>query len=655
MKSIASQNSWDLRVDEVRGANRTDFISGTVNALCARFVGWNVQGEQKEAWAESLGWIHDICSGLRDEAGHWLIRPECHLPLISDRPDFVIDCGSRIVVVEAKTGTSLARHAAMQQATRYAEAIRRLLAAGSEVQVSAIVLVEKVSEKDAIYDAGQPIIASPGSLEAFLSGIKTDANGRLPGEDWVFDPRPDVVQAAVELVAMNEDRAIHSTLSDDEELDRLLMEIVSHCNNLGRDERAVFFVSGAPGTGKTLVGLRLAHDERVRKGIGEGHSIYLSGNGPLVDVLTESLARDHARRTGTKLFESRLRAKTKIRLIHGFHAERNEFRSALLVFDEGQRVWTEAHMRRKHFDSELGSEAAELLSAAHLGGARVVVVLIGNGQEINTGEEGISTWLQAIESVGVPWKVFVPKNLVPEVNQFSTPVVIADLELRTPRRTGKNADLSSWVNEVLEGHIQSAKAIADGMDFPLYATRHLEDARAYLRARNGRGERVGILASSQSDRLRLFGLNVPNSASDDYPWVQWFLDDMPNIRSSNALETAASEFKCQGLELDATCVAWSWDMVLRDGNWRPRTLDYRTGAWRSSHRGGEDGRYAKNAYRVLLTRARRALVIYIPLPKDQLSCSADEMSDVWNMLQESGVKTLSQNVIDNVRESWASA
>lgn len=642
MAELASRSNWDFRVDDVRRTNRSDFLVRAVDALCGRFVGWNVQSEQKEAWAESLGWLHDVCGTLGPYADEWLIRPECHLPLISDRPDFVIDCGHRIIAVEAKTGKTFARSSALEQANRYAEAIRRLLAAGSEVPVTAILLVGKVPAEHAVYDTGQAMLASPRMLSSFLQGLKRPADGRQPGADWIFDPRPDVVQAAIELVAMNEDKAINSTLADDEELDRILGEIVENGASLGEGERGIFFVSGAPGTGKTLVGLRLAHDERIRKGIGEGHSIYLSGNGPLVDVLTESLARDHARRTGSNLAESRLRAKTKIRLIHGFHAEKNEFVSALLVFDEGQRIWTEAHMRRKHLDSSLGSEAAELLEAAYLGGARIVVVLIGNGQEINTGEEGIATWIQAIKSVGVPWRVFAPSSLLPVIPQLQPPLVITDLELRTSRRTGKNADVSLWVNEILEGRFSSAKEIADGMNFPLFATRSLEEARVYLKERHAAGERVGMLASSQSDRLPLFGLKVPGAANDDYPWVQWFLDDIPNLRSSNSLETAASEFKCQGLELDAACVAWSWDMVWADSAWRPRKLDYRTGTWRVSRRGGDDGRYAKNSYRVLLTRARKGLVVYVPKPEQQLGCDAGEMDTVWELMLASGMHDLRQ-------------
>ena len=632
--------AWDYRVGDVILDSRSHFAHSAVNELCARFVGWNVKPEQKEAWGESLGWIWDICAVLDKRAADWLIRPECHLPLISDRPDFVIDCGARIFAIEAKTGKS--HGDAALQVERYAEAIRRLLTAGGEVPVSAVVLVSKALRSGLADDIGQPIVMTPEMLGARLNSLPTNSVVRRPGEAWQFNPRPDAIKAAVELVAMNEDRAINSTLAEDLELKRVIDEIVVQSENLSQDERAVFFVSGKPGTGKTLVGLRLAHDPNLRQRFGEGSGIYLSGNGPLVDVLIESLAQDHALRTGVNLKEGRRIAGTKIRLIHGFHAEHNEFKSSMLVFDEGQRVWTREHMRRKKADRTLDSEAAELLAAAANAGCRLIVVLIGTGQEINTGEEGIQTWVEAINESNTPWRAFASQSLLADSGEQKTKnFTVASLELTTPRRTDADIDLPSWVNYLLDGDIDNAARLAQSFQFPILVTRSLDDAKAYLRSRCLCDERVGLLASSQSDRTKLLGVDVPGAAGDDYPWTQWFLKDLPNLNSSNALETAASEFKCQGLELDAVCVIWSWDMIYSDNQWVPRSLSRRTGKWRLSSRGGVNGRYAINAYRVLLTRARKALVLYIPDEAELYACDPGQMDDVYRVLCAAGAQDLS--------------
>jgi hypothetical protein len=628
-------------VGDVMRDSRDQFSLKAVNELCARFSGWNVTAEQKDAWAESLGWIWDICSVLNSESASWLIRPECHLPLISDRPDFVLDCGAQIFAIEAKTGKSHSISAARSQAMRYGETIRRLLSAGSEVPVSSVVLVSKVPKSSSVFSAQDPRVLTPKMLGQVLRALPPKNGTRNPGDAWEFNPRPDVIRAAVELVAMNDDRAINSSLANDVELQRLIEEITDKAAQLTQDEHAIFFVSGKPGTGKTLIGLRLAHDPLLRDATRLGSGLYLSGNGPLVDVLVESLARDYSLRTSGGLKEGRRIAGTKIRLIHGFHAELNEFKSSLLVFDEGQRVWTKDHMRRKKADRSLNSEAAELLDAATKAGCRLVVVLIGTGQEINTGEEGIRTWVEALNESSTQWKAFAADSLLEsfpkrEVARFSS----APLELNIPRRTELNEDLPSWVNLVLDGDVKNAAQVARSLRFPIWLTRSLPVAKAHLRERNSRGDRVGLLASSQSDRTQLLGVNVPGAA-DDYSWTQWYLDELPNLSSSNALETAASEFKCQGLELDAVCVIWSWDMIYSNGQWIPRKLNLRTGNWRPSRRGGEGGRYAINAYRVLMTRARKSLLLFVPDDANLHSCDPKEMDAVADALLSAGARKLS--------------
>ena len=398
--------------------------------------------------------------------------------------------------------------------------------------------------------------------------------------------------------------------------------------------KAICFVTGVPGAGKTLAGLNIACG-RMAKDIGED-ATFLSGNGPLVDVLREALKRDVRARKGRPTAGDgdarHLAERSPDKLVQNVHHFRDEYidRSQVpsehvVVFDEAQRAWnqpmTADFMRKKRgqagFDQ---SEPAFLLSVMdrHPDWC-VVVCLIGEEQEINRGEAGISEWVRALQGDLGHWQVHLPPHLFVDGSGLDAELRLhlsqrvatpnAALHLAVSVRSFRAETVSAYVAAVLGTDAETAVASRPATaDFPIWRTRDLAAARAWLRDRRRAGERSGLLASSNALRLKPEGLYV----KADIDVCNWFLNGTEDVRSSNSLEDAATEFDVQGLELDWTCVAWDLNLR-RDNGWQAR--EFRGTRWQAIHGdAGVLGRadYVRNAYRVLLTRARQGMVIFVP-------------------------------------------
>ena len=393
------------------------------------------------------------------------------------------------------------------------------------------------------------------------------------------------------------------------------------------------------------MGLRMAHDPEIQKLIPDsiGTPLFLTGNGPLVDVLVESLARDEVRRRGISKPLAKSNAEAKVRLIHGITEKKLGIESNVIIFDEGQRIWTAEHMRRKKGDNSLGSEAEEILSYLEKRDWALVVVLLGEGQEINTGEEGISTWLDAVVQrniiPGVTWKITIPDG-VDSNSKIQNVETDPSLRLTVVRRTDNAADIAGWVNALLNFNVPRALHIREQfLDFPIFITRDLEEAREWLRKQvKTHGGTSGLLGSSKSKRLFRYGLDTVADANRSFTWENWYLNHLPDLNSSAALEVVATEYKCQGLELDWVGVCWSWDLIGENNAWLPRTLNSGSAKWRKT---SAKAQYQINAYRVLLTRARKGMVIWVPpgTGADE-SMSPSEMDEVAKVLLAAGATYL---------------
>lgn len=645
---------------EIKSLQVDAYIEASMLAMRARFSNFVITPEQITAWEVGFRWIFQIGQNLGASADDWLVFPEFVAPLISGRPDIVIVTNAHMLIVEMKTGELPRREGDKRQTLGYAADIWGKLKAARGKVILPVLLSkagnDKVTEllNDFAIDTAPATLLSltPAGLQALLSAIALSENGDFSSLDLfknelLYSPRPSVVEAATSLVAKLEDKNVTTGLSGSEEIDRVirsLLELAKEAQD--SSDHIVAIVTGSPGAGKTLVGLRLAHDPSLQSAINSsiGTPLFLTGNATLVEVLVESLARDEHRRAGTNLLDSRKNANAKVKLVHGVVGSELGIESNVVVFDEGQRVWTAEHMQAKKGNKNLESEAAEILKSLSNHPWVLLVVLIGEGQEINTGEEGVDTWLKAVSQANskslAPWRLFTPPlEYSHRQNEW---VTTSDaLQLKTAVRTDNAANVSEWVRLVLDRDQKGALEIRGQMeDFPLLICRDLDLAKSWIKSKSSKhGGTSGLLASSKSKRLIQYGIDVASDANRSINWGSWYLDTLPNLNSSEALEIAATEFKCQGLELDWSLMCWSWDMSSSKGFWIPQTLDASRGRWKQI-RNESKIRFQFNAYRVLMTRSRKGMVIWVPRGDDSTSMPSGEMDEVANFLLACGAKPL---------------
>jgi hypothetical protein len=392
-----------------------------------------------------------------------------------------------------------------------------------------------------------------------------------------------------------------------------------------KGEKAIIFVTGVPGAGKTLVGLNVA---TRRRDFGEARAVFLSGNGPLVAVLQEALVRDELARLEHRVRKGIVRQPVKafIQNVHHFRDEgirRDEAPSDhVVIFDEAQRAWnkqkTADFMKRRKKIANFDSSEPDFL-ISYLDRHRdwaVIICLVGGGQEINTGEAGISEWLEALRRRFRHWYVYLSPNL--DDSEYDAG---ATLQLwatngteRATNVTLKDLDavlsfekVSAFVKAVLDCEIDAAKSLLQEVSsrYPLAITRDLHRAKRWIRTHARGTERYGLVASSKAQRLKPHAIDIRVSVDP----IHWFLYDRADTRSSFYLEDAATEFQIQGLELDWICVTWDADLRLKGTGWRYHA--FRGDTWTSIHK-SDRKRYLLNAYRVLLTRARQGMVIFVP-------------------------------------------
>lgn len=446
-------------------------------------------------------------------------------------------------------------------------------------------------------------------------------------------------------------------------------------------KKSICFVTGVPGAGKTLVGLDVAIKQTYQgkdEPVDDEGAVYLSGNGPLVAVLTEALAQDNykkAKEKGSKkkLTDSRREVSKSIQMIHRYRDNmlmkiKNPVENGILeidptkavkqekagfgevehvaIFDEAQRSWTHKRLadylkRGGTYGNKLKvpnfpmSEAAFLIwSLDQREDWATIVCLVGGGQEINTGEAGITEWIKALNEKYPHWDVYIsPKLTEPEYAEGKVNELLKDnknvtyedkLHLAVSLRSFRAEKLSSFVHSLLNFEVNKAKELYKEIKdkYQIVLTRNMETAKKWLHEKVRGSERTGVLITKESARYKPLGIHVLESGDDNA--VHWFLDDKVDTRSSNYLEDAATEIQVQGLELDYACLLWDADMRYNNGKWEFYTFRYspRT-KWGKQEGKTENSRelmkYMLNAYRVLLTRARMGMVICVPAGNPNIS------------------------------------
>jgi schlafen family protein len=669
-----------LSLREVRAAGLDALGERIAVELTASLAYRPILDSQRRAWRWTARVLHEACSALPPEADEWLLLLEYAPPLVTARPDLVVVTATHVLAVELKTGQASVGSVARRQALGYAEDLYWYHPGTRNASVVPVLLTAvqkryptlRLPCTNAIPTADDLVELDATGFRDLLhriAEIETASAARLDSDRaamWLqptYDPRPSIIDAAVSLVAATDDEGITAALADDDELERLTSLLVDEVHRAANDlAHRVLLLTGVPGAGKTLVGLRLAHDKGIVKSLRDVSStpLFLSGNGPLVEVLVQALARNFVHRDpAIRVEDARRRAGSLVKLVHGFTREHLDAENApavsrVVVFDEGQRAWHAEQMKRKldpavwpdqSLRSEAPSEPEFMLEIMERQPWAVVVVLVGEGQEINTGETGAELWINAVEirnrtRGALIWSGLAPARLLQQANQIQT-IREAHLHLASTRRSVGASGLADWADAVLVPDAERARTAIKASTYRICVTRDLSAAREWLR-REGDRQRFGLVASARAGRLRAYGIETSAQLLASVSWPNWFLDRPPSLEASNSLEIAATEFKCQGLELDYVGVCWSWDLVL-DGSkrsWMPRRLNTRTARW-SGVNSPDRRRYALNAYRVLLTRARSGLVIWTPQGShEDPTRDPREMDHVYDFLQECGASSL---------------
>jgi hypothetical protein len=633
--------------------------------------------QQTKAWDGFISVLQaELTALVADcpDAANWGVLLEYPLYRLRKRIDAVILTTNQILVLEAKVGENQFRAEDERQVEDYALDLRDFHAGCRDHVLIPVLWCTNAPEAKADCRADPVDGVTPvqrvgtGQLRTVLRRfVSSHSHARLVLDKWdaaPYQPVPTIIQAATSIFAGHDVRDI--ARADASNLAVSARRIVDIIAGAKRDcRKIVVFLTGVPGAGKTLAGLQVVHDAVTTGTEDRGDIVYLSGNTPLVVVLREALAQDTVERkraAGARsgLADERRLIRTRIQHINDFLKQYlSDTTSTLphehaIVFDEAQRAW-DARQGAKKFKRQQSEPALLLEIMSRHTDWCACVCLVGGGQEINTGEEGISGWGDALRNlVGAQsrWAVYGPEDVfhggastgglaLGELPAAITSAPDQDLRLSVPLRSYRSPAMSEWVKAVLDANLPAAKAQAQLLTaYPIVLTRCLNRARTWLRER-GRGERrYGLLASSGARRLRADGLGEILQATHGPAIAQWYLNGRDDIRSSFALEVPANEYACQGLEIDFSCVCWGGDLLFapQTGCWLCRRLS--GNAW---HNVGsvEDRRYVRNTYRVLLTRAREGLVIWVPRgDESDRTRSPEELDATADFLVAAGARIL---------------
>ena len=655
----------------------TDSVFGM---LCDGYHG-DTLTTTREAWKSEIEIMKSVLSALPDQTGQIIF--EYDIPRLGKRIDVVLLYRGIVFCLEFKVGESKIFEADVDQVLDYALDLKNFHKFSQEKVIVPILVATKFSDHTtsvqmSVYDdrVVNPLVTGETSLlNTIVQVFNRFPNETAVNKDWIispYAPTPTIVEAAKTLYENHSVENITRHEADQVSTDQTISYIldVIQKSKLNR-EKSICFVTGVPGAGKTLVGLDVAVKQTYQgkdTPVEDEGAVYLSGNGPLVAVLTEALAKDNYqkcrdRKENKKLSDSRREVGKFIQMIHRYRDNmlakiKNPVENGVLeidpekavklakagygevehvaIFDEAQRSWTHKGLvdclkRGGTYGKKLKvpnfplSEAAFLIwSLDQREDWATIICLVGGGQEINTGEAGISEWIDALNEKFPHWKVYIsPKLTEPEYAEGRVNALLAEnksvtysesLHLGVSLRSYRAEKLSAFVHALLAIEPNAAELYREIKDrYPIVLTRDMKKAREWLHSKVRGTERTGILVTKESARFKPLAIHVLPSGDENA--VHWFLEDKTDTRSSNYLEDAATEIQVQGLELDYTCLLWDADMRYDAGKWRFYRFNGQT-KWveqiPSSESKQELMKYMLNAYRVLLTRARAGMVICVP-------------------------------------------
>lgn len=631
----------------------SDTITNFLNTNSQEIIGhltanseFAVETTQRDAWLAQISILKPLITEFSGT-----IYFEYNIPRMGGRIDVVLIIKNVIFVVEFKVGEKEFNQSAIDQVWDYALDLKNFHETSHKHLIAPILIATEAKKSYAVIEEMPhndnllyPIKTNIENLSNILHHVLDFAEGEeINPSQWSigrYSPTPTIIEAAMSMYSEHGVQDIYrsdAAATNLTETSNAVLEIINDAKK--NSKKAICFLTGVPGAGKTLVGLRIAamnYKENER-----ASTVYLSGNGPLVAILREALTRDKVKREKSKGKKIRKgdvfsQVKTIIQPIHHFRDEYLKDITApyehVTIFDEAQRAWNLAQtadfMKRKKNRKDFSQSEPEFLISCldrHQDWA-VIVCLVGGGQEINKGEAGISEWIESLNRSFPEWHIYVSNRLTDSeyaaghaielLESHKSVFKVDTLHLSVSMRSFRSEHVSLLIKNILDINIEEAKSNYQVIKerYPIVITRDLAKAKQWLKSKARGTERYGLIVSSKAARLKPDGIDVKSPMNP----VNWFLEGKDDIRSSYFLEDVATEFDVQGLELDWACVTWDADFRYTSAGWGHYELRFLSDGPTKWNNIGKDYRkqYLKNAYRVLLTRARQGMIIVVP-PGDE--------------------------------------
>lgn len=615
------------------------FIKDTSSSIIGQLVrhSFEVNKDQSDAWESQISQLQSRLEACGMEGD---IIFEYDIVRLGKRIDVILLIRHMVFSLEFKNGKTVFTAQDAQQAEDYAIDIKNFHKESEDLYVCPILIATHAQKYHKPQSIGcypdKQIFLQRETIDTLIPKVTTitDKYGSDTAIDfskWFnspYHPTPTIIAAAVEAYTTHDISEIANSEAGQDDIDACEKEInsiIEYAKENGK--KCVCFVTGVPGAGKTLVGLDVVA-KNLKKGY-QGLSVYLSGNGPLVEVLREALKRSvKVKGKVTRETEAAINA-----LIQSSFAFKNDNagKSAptaehIMIFDEAQRVWNAEKMARKHGNNpDLSMSEPHLLYEImdrHEDWA-VMICLVGLGQDIYDGEVGINEWFRCGIEDFVGWELFYSPSIFHQtedkdinsrmIQQCSRCHECLPLHLKTSVRSFRADKQCQFVDNLLDNNPAIAKALYAEIQakYPVYISRDINASKKWIRAQVRGSQRCGVLASSSAQRLKPEGIYV----ATEIDVKNWFLAPSDDLRSSNMMEIVASEFKVQGLEIDWALVCWDMDLRRKNADeWEH--YSFRGTKWMRRNQ-AEQKRYLVNSYRVLLTRARQGMVIFVPKGVDE--------------------------------------
>lgn len=573
---------------------------------------------QIKAWKDCFGIISaqlETIVRYNSKIKDWTIIFEYELPRERGRrPDIIILGNEQIFVLEFKAySTPLQAH--IDQVAAYGRDIAHYHYASHGHKICNLLVLTKYR---GVPDVIENVTICPsGQLaDVLIKDLIVNPKSTIDAKNWLeseYRPLPSLISAARTIFkdeALPRIKRAHS--AGIPETVQELLEIAATAKK--NHERHLIIVTGVPGSGKTLVGIQFVYESKTNNADKTG--VFLSGNGPLVEVM------QHA-----------LKSKVFVQDVHGFLLQYGKNKPQapsehILIYDEAQRAWDEERSKEKR-GTEF-SEAVDFLSVGEkVPDWSVIVALVGEGQEIHIGEEGgIVQWNDALAKTSGTWIVHCPHKISSLFSAAKQVRVSEKLNLTASLRSHVAEDVHGWVASLLQGDLNSAHQLQKKMyaqGFDVYVSRSLEDCKRYVRERysNDEEKRYGIIASSKAKILPNYGVLNDFDSTQKVGKGPWYNNPLTSEKSCCQLKEVVTEFGCQGLELDFPIVCWGDDLFWNVNKWQSKTR-------RSKAQDPHNLRI--NSYRVLLTRGRDGMVIFVPNEKN--------LDGTYQALVQAGAKKL---------------